>query len=264
MDFWTRLQLPVNTFSLRHEIIKENLPLGRDDAVADVGVGTGYSAFNFAPGVRELVGIDVAAPVIDFLKSLPWGRGVEFVRADIADVNDAALKKLAGKFDRLYAADVLEHVSAPAAFFQNVASLLKEGGAALITFPNTPGHGVTRFRTKTELAQNLAAAGLKARTLDVLEPTTWLKIIYSAFVKLPLSAHRRVRRRPRGRGDRGEEQTFDQTYAFAFNRRLPWYRVLINFYFEALMAVAKMLPLYKTTPAPEEILGRRVLVVATE
>lgn len=263
MTFWERLKLPVNTFPLRHEIIKANMALGPGDAVADIGVGTGYSAFNFAPEVREIAGIDVAAPVIEFLESLPRAGNAKFYQADVCDPDHKVLKRLAGKFDRVYAADVLEHVPTPSAFFRTVASLLNKNGSVLVTFPNTVDHGITHFQTKTELNRQILAAGLRPSRFEIIDPTTWLRIIYAVFVKLPLTVHRRLRRRP-GEVRQGDEQTFDETYAFAFNRRQPRYRVVINFYFETLMIIAKIFPLLKATPAPEDILGRRVLIVATK
>ena len=263
MTFWERLKLPVNTFPLRHEIIKANMSLRPGYAVADIGVGTGYSTFNFAPAVREIVGIDVAAAVIEFLESIPRANNVSFFRADICDGADETLRRLAGKFDRVYAADVLEHLPAPSAFFRTVASLLNKNGSVLITFPNTVNHGITRFQTKTELNRQIQAAGLQPLRFEIIDPTTWLRIIYAVFVKLPLTVHRRLRRRP-GEVRQGDKQTFDETYAFAFNRQQPWYRVVINFYFETLMVIAKIFPLLKATPAPEDILGRRILIVATK
>jgi SAM-dependent methyltransferase len=263
LNLWVRLKLPVNTFPLRHEIIGANLPLGPDDAVADIGVGTGYSAFNFAPAVRELVGIDVAAPVIEFLRSLPRAYNLDFCRADVCDQADETLKSFAGKFDRVYAADILEHVPSPGAFFGTVASLLKDDGLALITFPNTVEHGVTYFKTRSELTRQLEAAGLKPVRFETVDATPWLRTVSGLFVRLPLGIHRRLRRRPEGAA-RGDEQTFDETYAFAFNRRMPWFRVGINLYFEAVMAAAKIFPLVKTSAAPEDVLGRRLLITATK
>jgi 2-polyprenyl-3-methyl-5-hydroxy-6-metoxy-1,4-benzoquinol methylase len=263
LNLFARLKLPVNTFSLRHEIIGANLPLGRDDAVADIGVGTGYSAFNFAPAVRELVGIDIAAPVIEFLRSLPRPKNLDFRRADICDEADETLKELAGAFDRVYAADVLEHVPSPEAFFRTVASLLKDNGLALITFPNTIEHGVTSFKSRSELTRQLERAGLEPLRLETVEPTYWLKVVSGPFVRFPLGVHRQLRRRPEG-STRGDEQTFDETFAFAFNRRMPWYRFAINLYFETVMAAAKIFPLVKTSAAPEDILGRRLLIIAAK
>ncbi len=263
LNLRARLKLPVNTFPLRHEIIGANLPLGPGDVVADIGVGTGYSAFNFAPAVRELVGIDVAAPVIEFLRSLPRPGNLDFRRADVCDEADETFKELAGKFDRLYAADVLEHVPSAEAFFRTVAALLKDGGLALVTFPNTVEHGVTRFENRSELTGLIEAAGLRPVRFEAVDATPWLKIVSGLFVRLPLNIHRRLRRRP-GNATEGDEQTFDETYAFAFNRRMPWYRVAINLYFEAVMAAAKIFPLVKTSAAPENVLGRRLLITATK
>jgi SAM-dependent methyltransferase len=263
LNLRARLKLPVNTFPLRHEIISANLPLTADDAVADIGVGTGYSAFNFAPAVRELVGIDVAAEVIEFLRSLPRAENLDFCRADVCDEADETLKGLTGTFDRVYAADVLEHVPSPGAFFRTVASLLKDNGLALVTFPNTIGHGVTHFNSRRELTRELKAAGLEPLRFETVDATPWLRVIYGLFIRLPLSIHRRLRRQPEGPG-RGDEQTFDETYAFAFNRRMPWYRIVINLYFETVMAAAKIFPLIKTSPAPKDVIGRRLLITATK
>jgi SAM-dependent methyltransferase len=260
MNFWQRLSLPVNTFSLRHELVRRFLAPSAGDAVLDVGVGTGYSAFNFAGGVRELVGVDVAPAVVSFLASLPHPPNLRFVAADICAPESAALRPWAAHFDRIYAADVLEHVAAPGEFFRSLAFLLKPDGVALVTFPNTPGHGVTHFSRRAPLQRLIADAGLACRRCEVVKPTRWLEAIHRPFVRWPLAAHRRLRARGKTR-QRPAPQTYDETFAFAFNRGRPRLRFIINLYFETLLAVAKLGPLFVTRPAGEALGADRLLLL---
>jgi SAM-dependent methyltransferase len=262
MKLRDRLRLPVNTFSLRHELVKRVLPIGPADTVLDIGVGTGYSAFLIAERARELVGLDVAEPLVAFLSRLPASPHLRFVAGDACALDARFAEEHGDYFDRIYALDVLEHVADAAAFFHSVASLLKPGGLALVTFPNDPTHGVSFFPTRAQLLDPVTRAGFRAERCDVVASPLWARTVRAVFVSWPLCWHRRLRTLFRRSGI--EPQKYDDTFSFAFNRRMPWYRVVINAYFEAVMALAKLGPLFTFTPAPDIITGRRVLLLLTK
>lgn len=235
--------------------------MGPDDTVLDIGVGTGYSAFIFAERAREVVGLDIAEPLIEFLAGLPARSNLRFIAGDACAPAAALLKSYAGHFSRIYAADVLEHVPDPGALFKTVASLLKPGGLALVTFPNDPTHGISYFASGAALRVLLAAANLRVVRFDVVTSPRWIRAVRALCVTWPLALHRRLRTRPKTPGL--QPQKYDDTYSFAFNLQMPWYRIVINAYFEAVMGLAKRGPLFHFAPADEDIAGCRVLLILT-
>jgi 2-polyprenyl-3-methyl-5-hydroxy-6-metoxy-1,4-benzoquinol methylase len=98
--------------------------------VLDVGCSTGAFLFR----LKELfgkdygvLGIDVAGPALDYAES----KGVPVMRDSFL-----ALNPHDKRFDAITFWAVLEHLSEPAAFLSQTASLLKPGGHCFILVPN--------------------------------------------------------------------------------------------------------------------------------
>jgi SAM-dependent methyltransferase len=56
-----------------------------------------------------------------------------------------------GTFEVVYSSDVLEHVSRPDAFVENLWRHLSPGGHAIVNFPNVESHGVNHFGSRGEI-----------------------------------------------------------------------------------------------------------------
>jgi 2-polyprenyl-3-methyl-5-hydroxy-6-metoxy-1,4-benzoquinol methylase len=124
-----------NTGGLPYAIEELNQALagaiGRPRTVLDVGCGTGINgAFARARGAH-VTGIELDEQQARVAR----GRLDEVLELDIT--SDEALRSLEGRsFDLVLFGDVLEHVPDPLSVLQRFASLLVDGGHALVSLPN--------------------------------------------------------------------------------------------------------------------------------
>jgi SAM-dependent methyltransferase len=138
------------------------LPLDRDAAVLEVGVGTGANlSLLRAGGFGAVAGIDISRHAIDHCRR----KGLDFVReADVcsAPYGDAS-------FDLVVAMDILEHISDDSLALDEIHRILKPGGFAVLTVPafaslwglqDRVAHHQRRYRQRDLLAR-VRSAGLE-------------------------------------------------------------------------------------------------------
>jgi 2-polyprenyl-3-methyl-5-hydroxy-6-metoxy-1,4-benzoquinol methylase len=102
-------------------------PQGR---VLDFGCSWGYGTAQLEAAGYDTVGFEISGPRAKFART---SMGLTIISTD------AELDKLGGSFDAVFASHVLEHVPAPSAVFERIASLLKPGGLLLAFVPNCSG-----------------------------------------------------------------------------------------------------------------------------
>ena len=254
--YW--VERPPASFDVRDEIIFENASFSPSDRVLEVGVGLAGTTYKLASQVAQVTAADVSRELIQYLTARKRIPNIEFVPVDVSAPE--AREVLRGPFDAVVSEDTLEHVEKPPGFFRSIADVLKPGGTFVFTFPNerAPSHGITRFSTRSELAELIRASGFSTVELYCVELRRHARLIESVFADLPIRVLRAVRHNPDH-----DPQVFHETWSFGARHKLERFRVLIHAYWgfvRGLMKAAR--PIYRKTPAEEEILDRRLLVFA--
>lgn len=110
--------------SAAHRLVLAAVPPGR---VLDVGCAGGHLAARLRAAGREVVGVELdAGPA--------RARGLDVVEGSI---DDPALRaRLPDGLDAVVCADVLEHLPDPAQTLRFLTTLLRPGGAAIVSLPN--------------------------------------------------------------------------------------------------------------------------------
>ena len=114
--------------------INDILKVDENISVLEIGCGEGGNLLPFLEaGCRKITGIDLSPGKIEnarkFFFSIPGGKRVEFVAADIYDSEGL------GKFDLVFLRDVLEHIHDQEKFAGFVKNFLSEKGVLFIAFP---------------------------------------------------------------------------------------------------------------------------------
>ena len=174
-------------------------PVQAGDRVLDLGCGGGRHAFEVYRRGADVVAFDLdpgeLAPVTSmFGGMLAAGEVVSGAGAGAVSGDATSMPFGDGAFDRVIAAEVLEHILDDQAAMNELARVLRPGGLAAITVPaflpericwalsseyhDTPG-GHVRIYTRVELEAKLARAGLTAlwhhHAHGLHSPYWWLK-----------------------------------------------------------------------------------------
>jgi len=167
--------------------------------VLDLGCGAGRHAFEALRRGARVVALDTdegelrqVAGMFEAMRAageVPGGASASAVAGDAT-----AMPFPGGSFDKVIAAEVLEHIPADQAAMDEIARVLRPGGLAAVTVPswlpericwrlsddyhNIPG-GHVRIFTRGELAAKLAKAGLRVgghhHAHALHSPYWWLK-----------------------------------------------------------------------------------------
>ena len=259
MNISNWIEKPPASFDLRTDIILENATFQKTDSVIEVGVGMSQTTYKVAQLVHNITGVDISDGLVDYLNSRKRAKNIKFICADVGDSHSVG--RLGGPYDKAISGDTLEHVENPECFFRNLAAVLKPAGALVLTFPNesAPSHGITRFGTRSQLAELILQAGFKSVEMCIVEPRPHVKALQKIFADSLIGGLRALRHSP----DRNP-QVFHEVWTFSARKKMEPIRHLIHAYWDLLhAAMAVSRPLYRLLPVQERILDHQILIVAT-
>ncbi|MFA6375893.1 MAG: class I SAM-dependent methyltransferase [Candidatus Paceibacterota bacterium] len=240
-------------FATRDYLIMQNITLGKEKSLLEIGVGVGSTIELIIGKVKEIYGIDISRELIEALKLVYQNNNcVKMQCLDVCEEND-----FDKKFDVIYSADTLEHVKMANAFFDFIAKHLFTDGVSVVTFPNESKqkhHGITWFGCRDELLTLVDNAGLKIVELCEVKPTVWHVIIRRWLWDLPKSLV--------SRGNKKKlPQTFDQTEAFQIFKNTANIKTLFfAYYAKVITKIAVLLPLYEYRDVGEKINNKILLM----
>ena len=177
----------------------DRLGLRPGERVLDLGCGAGRHAFEMYRRGADVIAFDQDADELSGVRDLfaamrDAGEVPEGAEADVKEGDALALPFADGEFDRIVAAEILEHVPADLQALAELVRVLRPGGTIAITVPrwfpelvswklsedyhNVPG-GHIRIYSAEELVGKLANAGLvfdgKDHVHGLHSPYWWLK-----------------------------------------------------------------------------------------
>ena len=139
----------------------------RSGRVLDVGCSNGAFLYHLGqrfPGDYQLFGTDVSGPALDHAES----KGIKTLRSDFL-ASDFPERD----FDAITLWAVLEHVSEPARFVQQVVRLLRPGGVCIILVPN--------WNSLARRVLNARYRYILGQHLNYFDETTLRKLVASHF-----------------------------------------------------------------------------------
>lgn len=257
-DIW---RTPLHDFPIRDEILYQYLPLSREMNVLEVGPGSGFTAQQWAPKVKSLTLLDIAAGNIARLQTaLGSILNLRFVCADIC--KPEVSQTVAERFDAAYAIEVFELLPDPEQCLKNLAALLRPGAPLLLQFPNYPpprSPGMTYFSTREEFDRLLQAAGFTMWSVYSLNLRPWARALFNVFHEIPLGWYRRVR----SRAPQGRPLVYDDSWAFAQERRVEPYKYILHSAWLGLAAVMRAGgDAFECEALGDQILNHNLLVLA--
>jgi SAM-dependent methyltransferase len=177
----------------------DRLGLRPGERVLDMGCGAGRHAFEMYRRGADVIAFDQDADELAGVRELfvamaEEGQVPEGAEADVKEGDALSLPFADGEFDRIVAAEVLEHIPADIEAIRELVRVLRPGGTMAVTVPrwfpevvcwklsreyhDTPG-GHIRIYTDAELVDKVTRAGLvydgKDHAHGLHAPYWWIK-----------------------------------------------------------------------------------------
>lgn len=121
-----------NYWFQRHLVAYE-LAVGksRGKRVIDIGCGEGYGPAMLSDGAAEVLGVDIADEVVAHARVTYTSANLSF---EVMDVS--SLEVPSGSYDLAVSFQVVEHLVDESGYFSEIARVIGESGAAVLTTPN--------------------------------------------------------------------------------------------------------------------------------
>ena len=239
MRLLERAKLPLHDFPRYDRIILDSLHFNSQDVVAEIGVGTGGTAFVISPQVKNLVGIDISSELISVLRESCPFENLSFVEEDAC--GEELAKRYGGAVTKIYSCETSEHIKDPNGFFHTISEMLQPEGLAAVLFPVWKGHGRIHFCSKEEIEDVLKVNLLEPVEIAAVE----LKVLPNLFrwvaVELPLNVLRMIRTYFLKKGSSGQDKFHEYgSFEMIKKDRKRWY-ALVNFYWGVVVFIEQAL-----------------------
>lgn len=113
-------------------IYPEFFPLTEQDTVLNVGCGDGVQAVIYQGRFKSMIGVDLNKNRLAVANQLVKHYGINNFSSLCSNVEEIPLT---GKFNKIIAIDIIEHVVRPERLISELNRLLSDDGKILITFP---------------------------------------------------------------------------------------------------------------------------------
>jgi SAM-dependent methyltransferase len=131
-----------NLYAMRElQLVLNHLKIGCDDRILEIGCGNGLGSIIVSKISKEVVGIDVSAPVIKILRDNYERHNLKFV---CMDATRECPKSMREYFSKVFCIDVMEHIEREKRdkLLTFASNSLMRGGRLVFTFPmNNLNHG---------------------------------------------------------------------------------------------------------------------------
>ena len=151
-------------------------------SILEVGCGVGIFATRYAACRRNVlvVGIDQSARTIEYLAANyeKYYKNLQLRECDFCQLS----LDLGSTFDAVYSSDVLEHATNTQSFVQNIHRHLRDGGKAVVNFPNQTTHGINHFNEVKDVHKLFGAfRDVRVFVVDITHPVERLWFGTRAF-----------------------------------------------------------------------------------
>jgi len=123
------------------QLVLDHLKIEREDRVLEIGCGNGLGSIIASKIAKEVVGIDISAPVIKLLKDNYERHNLKFVCIDATRECPRSMREY---FSKVFCIDVMEHIEREKRdkLLMFASNSLMCGGRLVFTFPmNNLNHG---------------------------------------------------------------------------------------------------------------------------
>ena len=161
----SRLDRPGRERDERTDLLVEALPLEADDAVADIGAGTGYFSFRVAERVSNGVvyAVDIQQEMLDEIERRKRERGVDNIKTLLGQVQDPGLGEQSA--DLIFIVDAYHEFSHPREMGEAIYEALKPGGHLIVVEDrgeaNARSSGALHNMTEAQARKEITALGFR-------------------------------------------------------------------------------------------------------
>ena len=167
---WDKKQRRVENAQKIATAIKNRIPLSSNQKILDFGTGTGLLAWEIAPSVEYILGVDTSEEMLKLFSAKDWPCKIDILNIDLSK------NKPNDTFDGIISSMTLHHVENIKAYFTTFHKTLKKGGFLALadletedgSFHTSGNQGVYHLGFSQNLIKTaLEAVGFDNITFDI-------------------------------------------------------------------------------------------------